>query len=232
MDHPPSPSEDVDHGRARHPIGWLRIVLLLPIYLALAIGLASIFRHTYLEAFQFDGPSMAPTLADGDHFIIDRSAYGFRWPRATVATLQWGRPEVGDVVVAVSPMDDSYIAKRVVAVEGQTLEIIDGSVTLDGRPLSTSDPEPCASGETGCVVRRESFGGRSWRAEMSAEPGYFHPHRVTIPPGQVFLLGDRRDRSNDSRNPRVGTVPVDRIVGLGTYVYYSPDRGVVWEEIR
>jgi signal peptidase I len=129
---------------------------------------------------------MEPTLHSGERLLINKFIYRFT------------QPKPGDIVVfhpAVRPRDD-YI-KRVIAVAGQTVEIRDGRVWVDGKPLA----EPYLS---------------------EATYGQFGP--VRIPQGRLFVLGDNRNNSQDSRYPEVGLVPLKSVIGKAALRYWPLGR--------
>jgi signal peptidase I len=129
---------------------------------------------------------MAPTLTPGDHVLVDKLAY-----RGA------GEPRAGELVVFHAPRTDEIMLKRVVAVGGQTVEIRDGVLVVDGgRPR-----EPYADPD-------------------AIDSIFFGP--VRVPAGSVFVLGDNRADSEDSRE--LGAIAVDDLIGRARARIWPPSR--------
>src|SRR5689334_18158975 len=110
--HPEQASVPVE--RAREPLRAGRVVALLPVAVVLALGVPLALRTFLVEAFEFEGPSMCPSLCHEERGIVDKAAYGLFLPLASEQSLSWGMPELGEIVVLKSPTDDIDIDKRVV----------------------------------------------------------------------------------------------------------------------
>ncbi len=130
-----------------------------------------------LRIANVDGESMLPTLNDGDRLIVSHIMYS---------------PDNGDIVIVNSDGLNKAIVKRVIAVEGQTVDIDfnAGTVKVDGNVLEESYINE---------ITKLDEGG--------------HQYPVTVPANCVFVMGDNRNNSTDSRDERVGFVPVDDILG-------------------
>ena len=201
-----------------------KLVAGVAIYLLVALGGIVLLRTAVFEAFEIDGPSMEPTLYGGDRVVVDKAAFGLWLPGADAATHSWASPLQGDVVIAKSPFDDVDIVKRVVAVGGQTVAWTDGQLVVDSVPASLDEIGAClGNGHTSSSCRRyvETVGSHRWVIAQSPFMAPAERSPVRIPPGHVYLLGDRRDHSNDSRNPMIGPVPVARIKGRAFFLYFS-----------
>ncbi len=185
-----------------------------------AIGIAliaALFIRTFIvQAFKIPSGSMLPTLQIGDHILVNKLAYGIRVPFLERYTARFGKPKRGDVVVFVYPVDRSKdFIKRVIAVEGDQVEIQDKKVIINGEPIEDSHAFFRDGGVTqGGVRLRDNYGPKS------------------VPEGPIFGMGDNRDRSYDSRF--WGYVDFKDIKGKAFVVYWSwdgKDRWVRWERI-
>jgi signal peptidase I len=188
-----------------------------------AVLLALVIRTGLFEAFEIEGPSMEPTLLNGDRVVVAKFLYGLFLPFRDQADLNWGGPNVGDVVIIKSPADGVDIVKRVIGVGGDVIEVRDDIVYRNGRPLPRLDLGRCLTG-TGSANPRchwyESKVGEKTFATSTSRMS-FDPMPVHIPDGHIYVLGDHRDSSNDSRNPAVGAIPVTRVKGRALSIYWS-----------
>lgn len=213
-------------GRGATPVSWRAIGLLALPALCVVAPTDTIAVEAFgVEAYEADGPSMQPTLLHGDRFIVDRGAYGLRLPGMDRPVASWGTPSPGDVLVVRSPFDGIDIVKRVIAVGGDEVEIRDDEVYLNGRSL-TRQPYR-TDGEERTAV--EGVGDREWSVTASR---FTPPERhgpVTVTHGEIFVLGDHRDRSNDSRY--IGGVPLENIIGRAVGLYWSSADRVRFERI-
>jgi signal peptidase I len=189
---------------------------------ARTVGLAVLFalgvRVGIAQAYQVDGSSMEPSLVEGQRLFVLRAAYGLSVPGRTEAVATWDTPEPGDVVVVESPLDGLDLVKRVVGVGGDVVEVRRGVVYRNGVPLAQQDLGPCDPSrhvrlDAGCRVFRERLGERSWTISRSVGGGVFGERAfpVRVPEGHIYVMGDHRDRSNDSR--AFGPIPVSHLRG-------------------
>jgi signal peptidase I len=147
---------------------------------------------------------MAPTLAVDDCIVVPKFAYGLHLPFLEAPLVSWRSPERGEVVVfhreddPATVVDESSraLVKRVVGVAGDTVMIVGGELYVNGEPLR----EPYA-------VKQDS--------------GDLNPRSFTVPEGALFVLGDNRDQSDDSRFWSNPFVLVERVVGPAAAVYWS-----------
>jgi signal peptidase I len=178
--------------------------------LVVALLLALAIRTFVVQAFKIPSGSMLPTLEIGDHILVNKFLYGPRleipFTQVSLGQLPGLRaPEAGDVVVFVWPKDRSKdFIKRVIAVGGQSIELRGREIWVDGHRWE----DPYGHYEPGRARPLASVGG--WLP--TGRP------RV-IPPGTVFVMGDNRDQSYDSRV--WGPVDVADIKGKALIIYWS-----------
>lgn len=200
-----------------------------------AVLLALFIRIVLFEAFEIDGPSMEPTLLNGDRVVVAKFMYGFFLPFTHEAVVTWGLPNPGDVVIVHSPLDNIDIVKRVIGVPGDTIELRDDVVFRNGERIQERVVGPCRGErqevQDECQWIEESVDGHTWFTSSStfSVPDTTEP--VTVPPGHIFVLGDHRDRSNDSRNPRLGMIPASRVKGRALAIYWSSDDHVRFDRM-
>lgn len=188
----------------------LRDVASIAAFMAVALSA----RATLADHYVVPTGSMVPTVREGDRVFVSKAAYGLRVPLSRTWLVRWTVPHRGDVVVLESPVDDTVLLKRVVAVPGDQVEIRDGRVVLDGREVEATSHD-------------ESLGGR--RHPVSLESGGgpdFGPE--VVPPGKVLVVGDNRGNSRDGRS--FGFVDADRVLGRAVAVY-SHQGALVWNEL-
>lgn len=201
-----------------------------------AVLLAIFIRVVLFEAFEIEGPSMEPTLLNGDRVVVAKFMYGLFLPFMTDAVVTWGSPSPGSVVIVKSPADDIDIVKRVIGVGGDTIEIRDDVVYRNGEPIPHEEVGECRDHDdrrtpdlNGCVWVRETIGDTTYLTSHAVgSPPTTHPP-VVVPEGHVYIMGDHRDRSNDSRF--FGTVPIERVKGRALAIYWSNEDGVRWDRL-
>jgi len=170
--------------------------------------------------------SMNPTILEGDLIYVDKLAYDLRVPLTLHRVARWSDPQRGDVVVCLSPDDGTRLVKRVIALPGDTVEMRNGRLLLNGLPLTYSHADPdCTAQLPGELAARslctmENL-GRTTHPVLSI-PGIramrsFGP--VRVPDGYYFILGDNRDVSRDSRF--FGFVPRQSVLGKARAVIIS-----------
>ncbi len=168
--------------------------------IVIAFALAFLIRSFVLEPFKIPSGSMEDTLLVGDQFMAAKFLYGIRMPFGGSFLVRYNDPSPGDVIVFKYPEDPSkdYI-KRCVAVEGQTIEIRDKEVFVDG--VRQDIPEHAKFTDSLTYGRRDNM-----------------PPTV-VPDDCMFVMGDNRDNSHDSRF--WGFVPYENIVGKALFVWWS-----------
>lgn len=177
---------------------WLRQNLGFILFL---LGLL-IARSSFADHYVVPSGSMEHALHPGDRVFVDKRAYGWRVPFTLTRFTAGEAPARGDVVVFDAPDDGTRLIKRVVAVGGDVLEVRGGHAWVNGVP-----------GDTNAVLELRMGGG------PDAGP-------LRVPEGHVFVMGDFRGNSRDSRY--FGFVREDRIYARAASVYYRSGDGFVW----
>jgi signal peptidase I len=199
-------------GKKTHRKGKLREYLEA---FAVALLIALVVRTFVIQAFKIPSGSMENTLLIGDHIFVNKFLYGYHIPYTNGRVLKFDSPERGDIIVFVFPEDPSKdFIKRVIAVPGDTVEIRDKVVLINGKPLH-EDYTRFADGDAvdGFVRRRDNL------------------PPVNVPEKKYFVMGDNRDRSYDSRF--WGFVDEDAIIGKALFIYFSLnwDTDLRWYEL-
>jgi len=169
-------------------------------------------RAHQVEPLRVPSASMSPTVLPGDYLFADKR---YNCPGCSSSARR------GDIAVFVYPNDRSLLyIKRIIGLPGDRVQIDGRALKVNGKPLAA--PSAAANPE-GVAV--EGIDGRQWQVTWN---GAASPAAdVTVPPGQVFVLGDNRGASVDSR--QIGTVPLQDVVGKARQVWFSHgSEGVRW----
>ena len=215
----PSDEARPETARGAGRAGALAVSILL-----LVVALPGAVRNAYLDIAECSGPSMEPTLREGDAVVVDRTADGAHSPLDGRVLARWALPEAGDVVVALGPASEGLVVKRVIGLPGDLVEIVDDVVIRNGVPLERR-PIDCDWSRTGEVCVEERLGTRRWRTLRSAGAPLETHAPIEVPAGFVYVLGDHRDASYDSRGERVGLVPLERVAGRVRFLLTSAFAG-------
>jgi signal peptidase I len=227
----------------------------------LSAGLIAVLIHTFwFEPFYIPSGSMVPTLLVGDYLVVNKYTYGYshfsfpfspdffsgRWPA--------GAPKRGDVAVFRPPgaLDEDFI-KRVIGLPGDTIQVTGGQLYINGNMVPRADQgtysddsdrfsedaayyngpvlardylETLPNGKIHSILKRTDGPKTDGSFDQNNTPVY------TVPAGDLFMMGDNRDNSEDSRfiDGPVGYVPVENIVGPARLIFFSIDmRHPFWE---
>lgn len=157
---------------------WKREIISTTLYLFCVVALTFLFIQFVGQRTHVNGDSMNVTLQDGDNLIVDKLSYRFK------------DPERFDIIVfPYQYQEKTYYIKRIIGMPGETFQVIDGMVYIDGEMLD------------------ESYGKEVMDyAGIASEP-------VELGQDEYFVLGDNRNNSSDSRDPSVGIIHGDQIIG-------------------
>jgi len=178
--------------------------------LGLAILVALVVRSSVVEAFWVPSGSMLPTIQIGDHLFVNKLAYGFKVPFVGYELAHWDSVDRNEIIVFLSPQENPQggsridLIKRVVAIGGDTLEIRGKKVFVNGERLADAEAY-FADNRYSSIPNRDDFGP------------------VKIPKGKLFMMGDNRDHSHDSRF--WGFANEADVKGRATFIYWSRAQG-------
>lgn len=180
-------TDEAPANTGERPRSTLATVLEFAVMLAIAIVLATVIRTFVVEPFRIPSGSMIPTIEIGDQVIVNKFIYRF------------GPPRYGDVVILDDPTGETpMLIKRVIAVGGQTVDVRDGKVWVDGTAL----------------VEPYTHGQPSLPGTVSLP--------VTLPANTVWVMGDNRTHSKDCR--WLGPRPLSSVHGKAFVTYWPPSR--------
>jgi signal peptidase I len=262
---PPSPYPEPEIGEPPpEPINWWAELRGLVLMLLAVVA----FHSLVAKPFYIPSISMMPNLLVGDRLVVAKYPYGWSWVSASFHVLPRSdtrilprTPEYGDVVIAVPPNSDEDYIKRVVALPGDRIAVVNGQIVLNGRPVpqAVQPPaeipvdanNPCEpetfpgaqyrdlQGRMFCelLLLRETLpNGVSYDVIDHRDQPLDHFAEITVPPGHVFLMGDNRDHSADSRAPVEerglgGPVPLSDVGGRAEFITFSLDGSESWNPL-
>ncbi len=219
-----------------------------------ALLIAGVFRTLFFQPFWIPSGSMKDTLLDGDYVVINKMSYGYAAVSCPFSLcpiqgrLFGATPKMGDVVVFRNPASNEDLIKRVIGLPGDTVQMKDGLLYIDDKPVKVvpdgtfvetyapqgpqGDLPRCDNGAVGegaaCDKARfkETLPNGVTHDILRIDqngPGNNTP-LFTVPPGHIFVMGDNRDNSADSRFPvpiGVGMVPISDVIGKAEMIIFS-----------
>ncbi|HVR91648.1 MAG TPA: signal peptidase I [Novosphingobium sp.] len=232
------------------------------VFLLKLVIIVVIFRSFVFSPFSIPSESMLPRLQNGDYLLAAKWPYGYsKYSMPFSAPVIPGRlfasqPDRGDVVIfKAPPANDTDYIKRVIGLPGDTLQMIGGQLYLNGLPIPKqrlADFEIAVTPNTHCYAPefdarrtdgtavchyprfRETLpGGKSYNVLDFGLRDQDDTAPVVVPEGQLFLMGDDRDNSMDSRfeamaGGGIGLVPQANLVGRATVMMWSTDGSAEW----
>ncbi len=239
--------------KVKEPFSWRRELNQWALLILAVLGIHSFIA----KPFFIPSESMMPGLLVGDRLIVSKFPYGFSYlsPSLPILPKMEGRlfgrmPERGDIIVVKSPSDGKDWIKRVIGLPGETVEVRDGIPWINGVPVPherIADLELKVSPNTDCAYHpalrgvgvdgepvcrfpawRETLpNGRSFVTFDLAQTPLDNRGPMIVPEGFLYLMGDNRDNSSDSRVPPeaggLGLVPIENVVGRAEFTTFSLD---------
>lgn len=163
-----------------------------------------LIRSSLVNHYLVPTGSMQPILQPGDRVLVDMRAYGWRLPFSTRSLGGGSLPSAGEVVLFFSPADGMRLIKRVVAVAGDEVAILEGRLYINGQPAAVDETT-------------EQIGQALVELDLQHGPGpHFGP--VLVPEGKLLMVGDHRGQSLDGRT--FGWVDADSVYGRAKGVFW------------
>ena len=167
--------------------------------IVIAVLIALFIRAFIVQAFKIPSSSMEPTLLVGDHLLVNKFIYGIRIPYTDIKFFQYKKPQRGDIIVFIFPKDRKKdFIKRVIGTEGEKVVILHNKIYINDKLID--DPWGHFTMPRSTI---EDYGP------------------VEVPEGSLFVMGDNRDNSQDSRF--WGFVKINEVKGKAFILYFSWD---------
>jgi len=191
-----------------------------------------VFRSFLFEPFKIPSGSMIPTLLVGDFIVVNKFSYGIRLPVLNRKVINIGEPQRGDVVVFRYPVDPGVnFIKRAVGLPGDTITYRDKEIFVNGERVEQtaagrfeSSDVKCSTPAADALLFDEQIGDVDHNILLH-ERSRSRNGQWVVPEGHYFMMGDNRDRSNDSRE--WGYVPEENLLGraVGIWLNFDFEKG-------
>lgn len=200
-------------------VEWLKAIL----WTVVAWVLLTTF---VVQAYRIPSPSMERTLMVGDVLFVNKFLFGAKLPLVDVRTPAFREPRRDDIVVFVSPIEDSMLVKRLIGVPGDTVQMRAGVLLRNGSPLQepyaqSTDPTWQVDPTTRQMMRGMQLPHYVGDSADSYLPDVHEWGPLVVPNDSLWMMGDHRDQSRDSRF--WGLVPRKNVRGTPVLIYYSWD---------
>jgi signal peptidase I len=212
---------------AREPVMVEYARSLFPVLLIVLV-----FRSFLFEPFKIPSGSMIPTLLVGDFIVVNKFSYGVRLPVLNKKIISVSEPKRGDVVVFRYPKDPSInFIKRAIGLPGDTITYRDKDLFVNGEIIESSSSGQFKSSDIKCTTPEPDANLHVETIGDVTHDILLHDRRASrngqwvVPEGHYFMMGDNRDRSNDSRE--WGFVPEENLLGraVGIWLNFDFEKG-------
>jgi signal peptidase I len=186
---------------------------------ALIIFFVLIIKASVFGNFEIPTASMNPTIIEGDKIFSNNIIYGIRVPLTRFYIVHWNIPQRGDIIAFDTPpqvKSDIPFAKRVIGIPGDSIKIEGNGIILNGKSLS----HKFIKESDDLIIYEENLDGVVHQIQfMKSRSSNYYKMEFLVPEGHIFVMGDNRDNSHDSRY--WGFVPLDNIIGKLEFRYIS-----------
>ena len=186
----------------------------------IAVLLALFIRTFVVQAFKIPSGSMKPTLLIGDHILVNKFIYGIKMPFTDYYILRIKHPQRGDIVVFKWPRDEKKdFIKRVIGIAGDKIEIKDDILYINDEKVRTDYIEKYRDEHLSLAYKYLEFIGKNKHYILDEYRRHEDFGPVAVPKNSIFVMGDNRDNSHDSRYWRF--VSVNKLKGKALIIYWS-----------
>ena len=190
------------------------------ISLAVVLAAVTAARSSLADHYYVPSGSMEYSLMPGDRVIVNKMSYGLRIPLTKIDIFGSSTPERGEIAVFDSPEDGTTrLIKRIVAIGGDRVSVVNGQLSINGEPLGDRSIE--------------HFGEREALLNLTTQRTYNQgggPNfEAVVPPGMVLAMGDHRGNSNDGR--KFGFIDERELFGRAVAIYYRRGDGFSWKPL-
>jgi signal peptidase I len=190
------------------------------ISLAIVLAAVTAARSSLADHYYVPSGSMEYSLLPGDRVVVNKMSYGFRIPLTKIDLFGSSTPTRGEIAVFDSPEDGTTrLIKRVVAIGGDRVSVVDGQLSINGEPLGDREVEHF--GERDALLNLTS----QRHINQGGGPNF----EGVVPPGMVLVMGDNRGNSNDGR--KFGFIDERELFGRAIAIYYRSGDGFTWKPL-
>jgi signal peptidase I len=188
--------------------------------LAVVLAAVTAARSSLADHYYVPSGSMEYSLMPGDRVVVNKMAYGFRIPLTKIDIFGSSTPTRGEIAVFDSPEDGkTRLIKRIVAIGGDHVKVVNGQLSINGEPLGDRTVEHF--GERDALLNLSSYP----TANQGGGPNF----DAVVPPGMVLAMGDHRGNSNDGR--KFGFISEKELFGRAVAIYYRRGDGFTWQSL-
>ena len=192
----------------------LKVLCISLLLIILMLGI----RHSCLNFYVISSTSMTPNILPGDRILSLNFLYNFRFPFSDKSSFQMTKPKYGDIIFFRSPVEDKVYIKRVIGLPGDVITFQNGEMKINDRII----PDFKLNEANNIVLFLEEISGKQYKIHRNqVSLTAMLNQQYAIPENKLFVLGDSRDKSYDSRH--FGYIPLDFVIGKAIYILFSTD---------